>query len=224
MPLFPVNLDVQEKKAVVIGGGRVALRKCRSLLEAQAEVTVIAPEQEEELRLLADAGKLQIIPRPYQRGDLAGAFIAFAASSDPQANREAAIEARERGVLLCVADNPALGNFTSPSRIRRGDLLITVSTSGAAPAFSRAIRKELEERFGPEYAEALRIFRAVREKLLTERKDADYNTTLMCALAESDLPDRLRSRSREETDSLLLNLLGPGFTLAELGAAEKEEP
>lgn len=224
MPLFPVNLDVQGKKGVIIGGGGVALRKCRSLLEAQAEVTIIAPEQEEEFRRLADAGELQIISRPYQKGDLAGAFIAFAASSDPRANREAAAEARERGVLLCVADNPALGSFTSPSRIRRGDLMITVSTSGAAPALSRAIRKELEQRFGPEYAEALRIFRAVREKLLTERKDADYNSRLMCALAESDLPDRLRSRSREEADRLLLHLLGPGFTLAELGAAEKEEP
>jgi precorrin-2 dehydrogenase/sirohydrochlorin ferrochelatase len=187
MNLFPITLDIRGRKAVVVGGGAVAARKCRSLLEAGAAVTVIAPVITAELQRLHREGEISILPRPYLAGDLAGMILVFAATDNHAVNRAVAGEAKRLGILVCVADEPAEGNFASPSIVRRGDLLLTISTGGRSPALARRIRQDLEARYGPEYGDIVTIVGEFREKLLTEGRESAYNDQLFNELLNGDL-------------------------------------
>jgi siroheme synthase-like protein len=145
---------------VVVGGGEIANRKARKLLEARAEVVVISPEVTPELASMA----VEVHRRPYREGDLQGAFLAFAATDRRAVNAAVGREAQERGILVNVADKPAEGNFALPSTLRRGRLQVAVSTGGASPTLARRIRQELEGAFGFEWAEVV-------EELSRARRD-----------------------------------------------------
>lgn len=224
MDLFPVNLIISGRPVTVVGGGVVARRKCLSLLEAGAQVTVIAPELDPQLDALRDEGRISHLGRPYAPGDLAGTFLAFAATSDAAVNRAVADEAAVRGILADVADAPERGSFTSPAVLRRGALLIAVSTGGKSPALAGAIRAKLAGEFGPEYAEVLEILGAVREKLLTTPENTAYNKKILNDLASSPLPEMVRAQRHDEIDRLLTRLAGPGFTRDGLGLGKKDSP
>lgn len=203
MKLLPVNIDVHGKKAVIVGGGTVAERKCRSLLEAGAVVTVIAPEVIPELAARELQGEISVTLRCWHPGDCHDAFIVFAATDDRATNRSVAEEAQRCGILVCVSDAPLEGTFTSPSSIRRGDLLLTVSTGGKSPALSRRIRQELETLYGPEYADVVTILGDLREKQLTDRESAEYNDKICKELLEGGLCPVLKSGLREKHESFV---------------------
>jgi precorrin-2 dehydrogenase / sirohydrochlorin ferrochelatase len=143
---------------VVVGGGAVAARKARKLLQAGAEVVVVSPEVLPEL---GDTS-VEVHERPYEYGDLEGADLAFAATDSREVNAAVAREARERGVRINVADRPSEGDFAVPSTLRRGGLQVAVSTGGASPTLAKRIRNELEATFGPEWAGVVEELGAVR--------------------------------------------------------------
>ena len=158
--LYPIFLDLSGRRCVVVGGGEVANRKARKLLQARAEVVVISPEIGPELESVAS----EVHRRPYEDGDLAGAYLAFAATDAREANAAVAAEAKERGIPVNVADRPSEGDFALPSTLRRGRLQVAVSTGGASPTLARKIKGELEEAFGPEWAGVVEELRAARLK------------------------------------------------------------
>jgi len=143
---------------VVVGGGEVANRKARKLLQARAEVVVISPEVKPELESMA----VEVRRRPYEEGDLEGAFLAFTATDVREVNAAVAREAKERGVPINVADRPSEGDFSLPSTLRRGRLQVAVSTGGASPTLARRVRVELERAFGPEWAGLVEEFEKSR--------------------------------------------------------------
>jgi precorrin-2 dehydrogenase/sirohydrochlorin ferrochelatase len=143
---------------VVVGGGEVASRKARRLLQSGAEVVVISPEVSPEI----SASKVELRRRPYRGGDLAGAHLAFTATDSREVNAAVAREAGERGVPVNVADRPSEGDFALPSTLRRGRLQVAVSTGGASPALAKRIRGELEDVFGSEWAAIVERFDAAR--------------------------------------------------------------
>lgn len=145
---------------MVVGGGAVADRKARKLLQARAEVVVISPEVSPALESMA----IEILRRRYAPGDLEGAFLAFAATDSREVNEAVSGEARERNIPINVADKPSEGDFALPSTLRRGRLQVAVSTGGASPTLAQRIRKELEEIFGHEWA-------GLVEELNRSRKD-----------------------------------------------------
>lgn len=162
--LYPIFLDLNGKRCVVVGGGEVANRKARKLLQARAEVVVISPQVRPEIESMA----VEVRRRPYERGDLEGAYLAFTATDSREVNSAVAREARERGVFINVADEPSEGSFALPSTLRRGGLQVAVSTGGASPTLARSIREELEKKFGPEWAgliESLRRKRSAGEEV-----------------------------------------------------------
>ena len=224
MTQFPVNLNVSDRQAVIIGGGAVAARKCLLLLEAGALVTVVAPRLAPFLEELWAEGRITCHTRPYATGDLTGAFLAFAATDDPDVNRTVAEDAKTLGILVDVTSTPERGSFTTPAAFRRGDLLVTVSTGGKSPALARGISDGLARQFGPEYAKTLAILGAVREKLLTVRNNRTYNRAILRALADADLPGLIRRGEYDEIDRLLMTHAGPGFTLAALGMRPEDPP
>lgn len=222
MRYFPINLDIRGKPAIIVGGGTVASRKALRLLDAGAMLTVIAPELSPPLRQLSDSGRLTHLARNYNRGDLAGAFLVFAATSDSTVNRQVAEEATTLGILANRADTRQAGDFTTPAIVQRGELLITVSTGGTCPALAEQISSELAAQFGEEYGETARLLAAIREKLLTEKVKNAYNKSVFSELLRHNLPQLLKNSQTEETDHLLRELFGRGFTLEALRSGEKD--
>jgi precorrin-2 dehydrogenase/sirohydrochlorin ferrochelatase len=158
--LYPIFLDLSGRRCVVVGGGEVAGRKARKLLQARAEVVVISPEVRPELESVA----AEVHRRPDEQGDLEGAYLAFAATDAREVNAAVAEEAKDRGIPVNVADRPSEGDFALPSTLRRGRLQVAVSTGGASPTLARGIKGELEELFGPEWAGVVEELHAARLK------------------------------------------------------------
>jgi precorrin-2 dehydrogenase / sirohydrochlorin ferrochelatase len=222
MRYLPINLDIRGRKAVIIGGGSIAARKCSMLLAAGALVTVVAPTLTQSLKNLSENGEIDHLPREYADGDLAGSFLVFAATDNITINREVAEEAKIRGIMANIADSTELGVFTSPAVISRDELLITVSTGGLVPALAGNIREELEAHYGPEYAELNNILGKVREKLLTEKANNQYNKQILQSLVKRNLTALLKMGAYAEIDRILVDICGPGYTLSELGMGEKD--
>lgn len=162
---YPVFLNVRGKKCVVVGGGEVALRKVQTLLEHGAAVEVVSPALCSELDRLARDGKIKARNNQLEPSDLEGTLIVIAATDDPGTNSRVAAEAGRRKTLVNVVDDRELCDFIVPSSIRRGDLMIAISTGGKSPALSRKIRVRLEKLFGEEYAALTDLIGEVRAEL-----------------------------------------------------------
>lgn len=165
MRYYPVFLDLTGRRCIVIGGGVVAERRVDGLLAAGAHVTVVSPEISEGLRRLILQSSLEHLARKYERGDLAGFAIAFVATDDGTVNAAVFDEARTRGIWVNCADDPSHCDFISPAVIRRGQLAVAISSEGASPAATRAIREELESHLTGDFAELVQTASEVRADL-----------------------------------------------------------
>jgi siroheme synthase-like protein len=163
-PAYPVNLLLEGRPVLVVGGGTVALDKVRGLLDAGAVVTVVAPELEAGFAGL----DVTIERRPYRAGEAAGYRLAIAATGDEAVNQAVYDDAEAAGVWVNAADDPARCSYTLPARVRRGDLLLTVSTGGSSPALAAWVREQLEEQFGDEYAILVEVLAEERERVQAE--------------------------------------------------------
>ena len=159
---YPVNLVLDGRECLVVGGGKVALRKVEGLVDCGARVRVVASRVDPALRDLAG---VVVEERPWRPDDLTGMWLVIAATDDPAVNRSV-YEAGERaGIWVNGADDPANCSFTLPSVVRRGDLQVTVSTGGRSPALATWLRRRLEGEIGPEYAVLLDLLATEREGL-----------------------------------------------------------
>lgn len=216
MRYYPLFVRLEGRPCVVIGGGEEAERKVRGLLSAGALVTLVGPELTPGLAALVAEGAIAHRAGRYRAGDLAGAFLAYAAGDDEPVNAAIAAEAEAEGVLLNVVDRPAHCSFIVPAVVERGDLVIATSTGGASPMLARRIREDLEARFGPEYAEGLRLLRALRQRLKREGRAFEERKRVFAALIDSDLLARLRRGDRAGVDRLLAEIAGSGYTVESL--------
>ncbi|HHI98052.1 MAG TPA: bifunctional precorrin-2 dehydrogenase/sirohydrochlorin ferrochelatase [Thermodesulfatator atlanticus] len=206
---YPIFLKVEQKLCVVIGGGPVAERKITSLLEAGARVKVIAPEVTERIKILAREGKIIWEERPYRSGDLKDAFLVIAATNNPQVQEEVFAEAEERKIFCNVVDKPALCSFIVPSVVKRGRLQIAISTSGASPALAKRLREQLEELFGPEYAEYLELMAAWRKEILARELSEAERQKLFEQLVLAPIPLWLKRGERDLVKALAQSLALP---------------
>lgn len=195
MGYYPIFLDVSGKLCVVVGGGAVAERKVRSLLDQGARVKLISPALTGELRRLAATGTINAEQRAYRRGDLAGAAVAIVATDDRGLNRQAAEEAQSAGVLVNVVDDPQQSTFIVPSLISRGDISIAISTAGKSPALSKSIRMFLEKLLPEELSDLALLVAEVREEVKGRGLDGD---TWQHALDLETLLPLLRQGKRAE--------------------------
>ncbi len=191
MRYYPAFLDLSDRKAVVVGGGRVAERKVRSLLNAGALVEVVSPAVTTGLKKLRGLEKITHKKRKYRSGDLRGAFIVIAATSSAAVNEKVA---QDSECLVNIIDMPAGGNFIVPSLIRRGNLTIAISTEGASPAISKAVRKEIEQKYDAEFARYLRFVESMRKKSIKEIQDANKRERFLKSLASAENLAILRNK------------------------------
>jgi len=203
---YPLSLDIGGRRCVVVGGGEVALRKSRALLEHGALVQVIAAELCPGIEALAADGRITAARRRYRRGDLCGAFVAIAATDNADINRKVAGEAASLGILINVVDSPVPSNFIVPACLRRGDLSIAVSTGGASPALARRIRERLEVDFGEEYEALLELVGRVRSDL-KKRNIVIPADTWNEALDLDVLLNLLRKERTEQAERYLIDRL-----------------
>jgi siroheme synthase-like protein len=170
---YPVLLELEGRRAVVVGEVAVAAGKVDGLLAAGATVTVVAPGPAAELdRLEAEPG-VTVRRRGYLPGDLAGAFLCVAGAADPMLRSAVAAEARAVGVLVNVMDDVPNCDFAAPAVVHRGDLVVAVGTGGRAPALASRVRAELGERFGPEWVELVELVGEVRAATLGDLPDLE---------------------------------------------------
>jgi uroporphyrin-III C-methyltransferase/precorrin-2 dehydrogenase/sirohydrochlorin ferrochelatase len=172
-PFFPVALNLQGRRCLVVGGGTVAQRKIDALLDAAAQVVVVAPRISGEIEALGLLRALEIRLREYRPDDLDGVFLVVAATDDRAANARVAADARERGVLVNAVDDPDNCDFITPAVVRRGDVQVAVTTGGASPALARHLRELLERTLPPEYAALADLLAEVRSELRRDGVRAD---------------------------------------------------
>ena len=206
---YPVALELSGRRCVVVGGSREAEGKVRALLEAEADVVVIAAVVTDGLGDLVRRRELTHVARPYERGDLAGAFLVIAADSDRATRADVFAEAEAERVLCNAVDDVAHCHFAVPSIVRRGELLVAISTGGRAPALAKRLRRRLTADLGWEWEALVDVLGEVRAETLPQRT-VDFATwaarwagvldredELLALLAEGRV-EEVRARVRAE--------------------------
>jgi precorrin-2 dehydrogenase/sirohydrochlorin ferrochelatase len=216
MRYYPINLDIQNRNVLVVGGGGVGTRKVKTLLDCGARVTVVSLEVSRQLQDLATSGEIKLEDRSYQSNDLSGMFLVIGATNDEKLNRQISNDAERLNTLCNIADHPEVCNFILPSIVHRDDLVITISTSGKSPALAKKLRKTLENHYGEEYGTLLRLMGAIRQKLLQKAHEPEAHKPLFEQLINSDLIGMIQEEKIEEIDALLFEILGEGYIFDEL--------
>jgi precorrin-2 dehydrogenase/sirohydrochlorin ferrochelatase len=216
MRYYPINLDIQNRRCLVIGGGGVATRKVKTLIACGARVTVVSPKTTDALNTLAGTNAVTLIRRSYASADLDGMFLVIGATDDRSLNRQIYEDAEKAGRLCNIADQPELCNFILPSIVHRGDLILAISTSGTSPAFAKKLRQELEKAYGNEYALFLQLMGAIRRKLLSRAHEPEAHKAVFEQLIEKGLLEKMAADDREGIDAILYQVLGEGFDFDEL--------
>ena len=148
---YPVSLMLDGRRVLIVGGGRVATRRAAELLETGAQVVVVAPEVSAEIAGWAAGGRLVVATRPFEAGDVEGAWLCLAATDDPAVNRAVVVAAEGERCFVSAAGDGAASSARPMAALRRGDLEVAVGTSGRAPAAAAWVRQELATLIGPEY-------------------------------------------------------------------------
>src|SRR6266700_650784 len=151
MALYPIFLKLEGHKVLVVGGGAVAEQKIEAVLRSATDVTVIAPQVTERIRLWAEQGRLNHLTSEYRQGLAQGYFLVIACTDSEAINHAVYAEARQSGALANAVDDPGYCDFYAPAVVSRGEFQIAISTGGQSPALSQRVRKHLEQQFGPEY-------------------------------------------------------------------------
>lgn len=195
MSLFPLYVDLKNKKVLIVGGGKIALGKIKALLPFEPQITVVSPEGREALCELARAHKLTWNRKTYEKEDLEGAYLVIAATSDVPVNERIYNDSILKGLLINVVDDPEKCTFIFPSIVKREDLVIGISTSGKYPALSKALRKKLEAHYPQVYGDLLNRLSVFRDKIMVTVSEPNERKAILTRVVNKLL-------SQEEIPSL----------------------
>ena len=147
--LFSIELNLEGKNVLVVGGGRIALRKVKTLLPTGARITVVAPQFDPEFSLVSRLSSLVLINRPYEPLDLRGIFMVFICTDQPAVNAQVSNDARARRILVNNACDYLDGDFIVPARMDFGEnIAVTVSTQGRAPSLAKKLKQKIQAEWG----------------------------------------------------------------------------
>jgi len=207
-PQYPVNLLVAGKRCLVVGGGEVAVRKARGLLDCGAQVTVVAPTLSpglDELAAHVPDAALTVQRRRYRQGEAAGYWFVVAATDDAGVNGAVYGDGEKAGVWVNAADDPASCSATLPSVMRRGPLQVAISTGGHSPALAAWLRSHVEAEMGEEFRVLLELLSEEREALKAQGRptaDLDWRRAL-----DSNMLEMIRAgdiaKAREQLKACL---------------------
>jgi precorrin-2 dehydrogenase / sirohydrochlorin ferrochelatase len=196
-PYYPLFLDLTDKLCIVVGGGAVAERKARGLLNAGARVRLISPEVTRGVRRLARQGRIEVVPREYQEGDLDGAALAIAATNASEVNMRVKGESKRLSIPLNVADRPDLGDFIVPAVVRKGPVVVAVSTSGLLPVLARRLKEEIGLKLSADYLPYARRVGAFRRILIETVHDPGKKREILRRVCRADVSEVSRMTLKE---------------------------
>ena len=201
---YPVMLDLSGQRCLVVGGGEVAVRKVKGLVEAGASVTVVAPMIDGRLRQM---GGLEVRERTFRTTDLHGMTLAIVATDDAVLNRTVARDARDLGVLVNVVDCPAMCTFILPATLRRGPVQVSVSTGGTSPSLARKLRDMLQESIGAEYGELAGLLGELRGEVMERVADGEVRARLFEQLSGEEFLGLVREGKIDQARERMRKLL-----------------
>ncbi len=207
---FPVTLNLNGRRCLVVGGGKVALRKVCALLQAGAEVEVVAPKFESGFDS-PEAGGATLRKKSYEAEDLRGVFFVVAATDDPAVNEKISRDARKSGILVNVVDEPDISDVIVPSTLRRGDFTISVSTGGASPLLAGRVRRKMEASFSESYGGWVGLLGEIRARIRGRAIAEDKKRELLWAILDKRGLEIFCAEGRDAARAFLLKLIGGIF-------------
>jgi precorrin-2 dehydrogenase/sirohydrochlorin ferrochelatase len=205
--LFPAFIKLAGRVCLVVGAGAIAEAKIASLLEADARVTVVAPDATQITCGLAASGQITWLPRVFLPSDLQGVFLVVAATSSSKINSAVYLEAQARGILCNAVDDPPNCDFYFPAVVRRGALQVAISTSGESPALAQRLRRELEESLDASLGEWVRLIGATRREILATHPQSDDRKQLLHKLASSKALETWTAANMKRDDEFQVGAL-----------------
>jgi uroporphyrin-III C-methyltransferase/precorrin-2 dehydrogenase/sirohydrochlorin ferrochelatase len=168
---YPIFLNLRGKSCLVVGGGRVAERRSRRLLECGALVTIVSPKATRLIRRLHANRELNYVARQYRQGDLEGNTLVILATDDEAVHEQVFDERRREGLSVLINDamRSERGDFTTPALFREGHLSVAVATGGLMPTLASAVAAEVGHLFGPTAAKILRRYRSWKDSVMSRR-------------------------------------------------------
>lgn len=225
---YPIVLRLRGRRVLVVGGGKVGARKAAGLLEAGAHVVVVSPRFAPAFARLVDTAALTLIERPYKVEDLAGMALVVAATDDREVNAQIRDDARRAGVLVSVVDDPRASDFIVPAVVRRGDLLVAISTGGRSPGLAGQLRRELDLLVPQDWEVLVRLLGVARARVQTAVENPARRQELMKQLITVDILSTLRNAGGQaavdQVDALIAKWVLNGSTTREPRAPVVETP
>ena len=197
MQYYPIYLNITNKRCIVVGGGEVGERKAERLLECGAHVVVIGRALTPLLEKMKEEGRIDHIDADYDDAYLEQASVVIGATNRDDVNKRISGDAGKRGILVNIVDDPARCDFILPSLVKRGDLVIAVSTGGRSPALAKKLREDMEASFGPEYETFLEIMGNLRKVAIAGGCSPEDNKKMFELLVKSDILRLIRENNRE---------------------------
>jgi precorrin-2 dehydrogenase/sirohydrochlorin ferrochelatase len=192
MSLFPIFVKLEGRAVLVVGGGSLAEAKIAALLDAQAQVRVVAPQISPLIRERAGAGQVALERREFAAKDVASAELVFAATGRKEIDRAVVAAARQARVLANAVDDPEFCDFYMPAVVRRGDLQIAISTNGQSPALAQQLRQHLENEFDESWAQRIVELGERRRQVLEFTAPGPARTAALQQLARDAVKELLR--------------------------------
>ncbi|MFW2331237.1 MAG: precorrin-2 dehydrogenase/sirohydrochlorin ferrochelatase family protein [Nitrospinota bacterium] len=205
--VYPVMLNIAGGLVVVIGGGKVALRKIKSLLEADADLLVVSPMVVDEIKELHANHSLRLITKEFEPSVLNQAKFAFACTNSKEVNRQVYEVAVSQNIFVNVVDQPELSTFFVPSTLRRGLLTISFSTSAASPAISKYLREQLESKFTQSWEPFLELLAAARKKILSSQLSDEERRAKLLSISDKRLVDLVFASKLEQVKSIIAKIV-----------------
>lgn len=217
---YPIVLRLRDRRVLVVGGGKVGARKAAGLLEAGAHVVVVSPHFVPGFARLVDTAAVTLIERAYGPSDLEGMALVVAATDDAAVNARVRSDARRAGLFVCVVADPEWSDFLVPAVVRRGDLLVAISTSGRSPGLAGQLRREIDLLVPDDWEVLVRLLGVARAKIQAVVENPARRQELMKRLITLDLLSTLRKGGGDAAADHIQALI------AELVAtpATREEP
>ncbi|MBN8203233.1 MULTISPECIES: precorrin-2 dehydrogenase/sirohydrochlorin ferrochelatase family protein [Bacillaceae] len=206
MNYFPLLMNLDYKKVVIVGGGHVARQKAEALLPTKAQVTVISPVVTEKLEQYIHEGLVTWKEKSFEPADLDDAALIFAVTNDEEVNN-AVEEAAQHWQLLSRADAKGRIDFINPAVVRRGEFVLTVSTSGASPGLTRKVKSELAEEYGEHYAQYVSFLKEARQRIL-EKFTGDEKKQLLAELLDPQILEWIEQGEKQKCEDRLLKRIG----------------
>ncbi len=188
----PLNINLENKKVLIIGGGKVALRKMNFFLEYCCNVEVVAKDIAQEIFEVTENSnsRVKLVHREFEINDLNGKYIVIISTDNSKLNEEISNKCEERGILYTNCSNGEESAFSLPAMVKRGDLSIAISTNGKSPTLSKKIKKEISDIYNNEYEEFLQLLGELR-----------------CVVLQCESGERVKSKLLNEAVNMSINEL-----------------